>query len=441
MSEAGSAFTQTHDDKTVRIDFRPAPSGQWPVELVADWPHPFTSQEVDRVVLSGRGAVWMYAAAAACCRGIPLEVAFADSSKLTIPVAVAASSSAAARAGSVVQFERFMPPSERSPRCLVRLNPQRGKLPPTSSVAAALRRWTSREAAAAEPSRLILTGRAPVWAYAAAGAADGGASRIDCFLPRSGLIRCDSAGREIAGKAERFPDWLLDQLRPANRDGRKPGRLIGVVGDPNSGKSVLVSLLDRAVDHRYEHDGWIYDCDAASPTPPWYLDLVRTGRGAEAARLRGQAKQPWSAEMEELIAADLRRLRRCMQFVVADLPGGDHRSEPPQRIPPGRELIMRKIDAFLILSKSSEIEANWRQALAAHGLAGRVAAVIESSAPEAATSLVRVGPGRWRAEGLRRETALQRDDAVAQAAAEVLEWLSGCGSGRCESDSRPEPEH
>ncbi|GIW83344.1 MAG: hypothetical protein KatS3mg105_5151 [Gemmatales bacterium] len=51
----------------------------------------------------------------------------------------------------------------------------------------------------------------------------------------------------------------------------KPGILLGIVGDPNCGKSVLSRLLDTYRAIRRER-GWLLDCDAAAPTPRWYFD-------------------------------------------------------------------------------------------------------------------------------------------------------------------------
>lgn len=441
MTEAAFPYNLSRDAATVRLNFLPAASGQWPVELVADWPGEFAPTEVERVVLTGRGAVWMYAAAAARAAGLPLAIECADSSRLAIPATVGPTTADAPLHNSLMEIDQFTPPGECLPRSLIRLNPHGGQLPQTTAVATAMRRRAGTVAGETTPSRLILTGRAPVWAYAAAaaGAADGGAARIDCFLPRSGLIRCDLAGRHEACDGERLPEWLLVRLGQPTEDRSAPGLLVGVVGDPNSGKSVLVSRLDRAVATKFGSRGWVYDCDAASPTPGWYLDLVRAGREAEAAQRRSAMKQPWSDEMEEFIKADLHRLRRCLQFVVADLPGGDHRCDPPQRIPPGRERIMKEIDGFLILAKSPAIETAWRQALTEHGLAGRIVGVVESTQPEAAFCVQPVAAGRWRAEGLRRTTTTGSDKPSGVAVTELVDWLVRTSSGSREPGDRSEP--
>lgn len=441
MMSAVLPYKLSQDASTVRLHFLPAASGQWPVELVADWPGEFAPTGVERVVLTGRGAVWMYAAAAARAAGLPLAIECADSSRLAIPATVGPTTADAPLHNSLMKIVQLTPPGEHMHCSLVQLNPDHIQLPQNTAVATAIRRQTGTAAGETAPSRLILTGRAPVWAYAAAaaGAADGGAARIDCFLPRSGLIRCDLAGRHEACDGERLPEWLLVRLGQPTKNHSAPGLLVGVVGDPNSGKSVLVSLLDRAVATQFGSRGWVYDCDAASPTPGWYLDLVRAGREADAARLRAEVKQPWSDEMEEFVKDDLHRLRRCLQFVVADLPGGDHRCDPPQRIPPGRERIMNVIDAFLILAKSPAIETAWRQALAEHGLAERIVGVVESTQPEAALSMQSVSPNRWRAEGLRRTTTTGSDKVSGAAVTELVDWLVSTSSGSRELGDRSEP--
>ena len=159
------------------------------------------------------------------------------------------------------------------------------------------------------------------------------------------------------------------------------GVVLGVVGDPNSGKSVLAKLLDEAA-RLLSITSWKLDCDAASPTPDWFIHLAARDEQT-AKRLRQQSKLGWTSEMEKTLAEALRCCRRHQRLTIADLPGGDHHVCPPQRMPPGREVLFQEIDRFLILGRQgSEAAKGWRTQLEHFGWAGRVVATLESRSPE-----------------------------------------------------------
>lgn len=83
--------------------------------------------------------------------------------------------------------------------------------------------------------------------------------------------------------------------------------------------------------------------------------------------------------MEASIADQLRAGRDVFSVLIADLPGGDHRTSPPQRIPAGRERLFAEVDALILLDRDdAPAEAAWRQALRPFGLDGRIAAVLTS---------------------------------------------------------------
>ncbi len=222
---------------------------------------------------------------------------------------------------------------------------------------------------------LVLSGAAAVWMYAAAGAQACAAGVKDLFYddPRRANLIC--LGHEHAGET-------LPRMSEARR-----GLVIGIVGDPNSGKSVFSGALEESFTCR-EPSIWKFDCDAASPTPRWYLSMLQNA-SEKAKELRNGQKIDWTTELEELVAGSLRNLRETLSVTIADLPGGNHKLDPPKRIPPGREVIMREIDRFVILGRADKpaiIEA-WRSELRKHGLEDRVAAEIISSEPNAAPSL------------------------------------------------------
>ncbi len=166
-------------------------------------------------------------------------------------------------------------------------------------------------------------------------------------------------------------------------DNRQKHRVaVGVVGDPNSGKSVFSTVFKLAC----EAAGlvsWSFDADRASPTPSWYLSPERGGAetGFDAAEERQRQKLKWNAAMEREAAREIRNTTQYQDILIVDLPGGNHaRAEGPLRIPPGREVLLQDIDFFIIIDRSAatDIAAAWTADLACHGLDSRVIAVLRS---------------------------------------------------------------
>jgi hypothetical protein len=165
------------------------------------------------------------------------------------------------------------------------------------------------------------------------------------------------------------------------------GLVLGIVGDPNSGKSVLARSLEE-IRKREALDGWMLDCDGCSPTPNWYLQMVQGGRKEEGQHLRSSQKRRWSPEMACTIAQHLRNLRQAFRLVIADLPGGNHSANPPERVPANELPIMQEVDAFIILGCENSGGAQaWRRALAESKLDSRIAAIWTSAAPEQPPSI------------------------------------------------------
>jgi hypothetical protein len=281
-------------------------------------------------------------------------------------------------------------------------------IPESDMVAAGLRHFAA--SACRGIREVVLTGRGPTWGYAAlaAGAVDSDVERVLFFSPVDHLpIVCWS--RNERGPLPEPPSWLLDALGYV-RDAR-PGVTVGVIGDPNSGKSVFSMLLERAfVSARSDAiRAFRYDCDRASPTPYWFLRMQSRGPEApDPRKLREAAKQKWTHEMEQSIAQAICRLRPYFDVVVADLPGGNHKIAPPARIPPGREVIMREIDRFVLVARDEAAVAGWREALATCDLADRLVAIVETRDPQASLSLLPLSnrTDGWRITGLDRSRVL-----------------------------------
>ncbi len=249
---------------------------------------------------------------------------------------------------------------------------------------------------------LVATGKGAVWMYAAAGAeaARAGIPVVLYDSPREPFLIC--VGKEKPGMTV-----------PRKTFQAEPGVVVGIVGDPNSGKSMLAKALYSVLCGEFP-SGWLMDCDAASPTPNWYLQMVRCGKEGEGRMLREAHKRQWSAELEGLVAAQLQSLKRNLPVVVADLPGGKHPKHGEgfsvERIPSGREVVMREVDLFIILGRRDhpDIVGKWREELARHGLANRIIAELESDDHKAKPELsLAQGDGltiKGRISGLDRAT-------------------------------------
>lgn len=239
---------------------------------------------------------------------------------------------------------------------------------------------------------LVLTGIMPIFLAAAAAleAMRIGWRDIRYWSPRDpGIYRI-------------FPDLRMFDAHPANEE----HTVIGVVGDPNSGKSVFSELLEtsgRICGQRL----WTLDCDYAAPTPRWYLQMLRNGQ-QEAAMLRQKCKRKWTPEAERLVAGILQNMKRHAVLTIADLPGGIHpQDEPPEcgvRIPPGREQMMKEVDFFIVIDRPDRNSGRlWRAALARFGLEDRIILSVRSEAPDAALSLREVDDRTLAMTGLIRE--------------------------------------
>jgi len=390
-------YTRTEDAEGVAMTFAVAPNQRWDPAVLRDDPLTLyredgTTPAVVRV--SGRGSVWMYAAAGA-------NVAAMGSALVMMTLSPESSLCPQRRE---VESPRLPPWIKRTfpenvPCVILEFCPAGPMVIPTTDEVATEMRAIA-QTACKNVSGVVLTGRGPTWGYAAlaAGAVDSGVAWVCSYLPSEGTpILC--WGRHQAGSLIEPPEGLLSALSHGREVNR--GMTIGVIGDPNSGKSVFSMILERTfaafgADDRYARR---FDCDRASPTPYWYVRMPES-----PPELRTAAKQPWTSKMEQDIAKELETLRSWFAVVVADLPGGNHASDPPARVPSGREVIMKEIDRFVLVARNEDVVAGWREALRNHGLEDRLAAIIETTDPTAPLHLKRLASDscRWSVQGLDR---------------------------------------
>ena len=264
---------------------------------------------------------------------------------------------------------------------------------------------------------LVVTGAAASPMYAHLGISAALAGKLD--------IRTEKPDTLFAVRFA--PDGVETMIRSG---GRRNGIVVGVLGDPNSGKSVFSRAFQHAVRHVMPgwYVSWTYDCDYSSPTPDWYL----SGKGRKdsddgVTKARESIKANWTPELDLRVRDKLDTLRHSLDLTIADMPGGRHNDNKDlhDRIPlyegetadrSVRGRMMAACDAFIVICKTVDKEGKpvgdsifegWRDALAVHGLADRIVARIDSSDPKAAFSaaMVSEGPGafRYAMQGLDRE--------------------------------------
>ena len=238
---------------------------------------------------------------------------------------------------------------------------------------------------------LVLSGKMPIW-LAGAAAVDAykkGWRNIECFVPQEGCTVAITPAIHSGGK--------LPQLK-------SPGIIIGIIGDPNSGKSVFSELLEQSGNFAGERL-WRFDCDYAAPTPNWYLDMLKQGKKEEGKELRLSYKRKWIPGAEEELVSDLNNMRKYIPIIIADLPGGLHKDGISQRIPPGREVLLKSVDCFIIVAKKDSLDTGvaWQHELNTIGKANNIVLTVYSGDYKSPTTSLTFRDGYWRTNGLSRD--------------------------------------
>jgi len=272
---------------------------------------------------------------------------------------------------------------------------------------------------ASVPKALVLSGPFPVWMISALTvelAARHPESALAVYnpnLPGSVVVNPGASGRLPLGLVT--PDVKPEVPVPA----------IALIGDPNSGKSVLSWKLYWALQCR-GLEVYRLDCDASAPTTGW----SQAGRlGLELRRHYKQERGDWTPEDETALAATIAHLRESrLDLVLLDMPGGIHKNVPrPIRIPPGREALFQPVDGFILLARDESAFAGWTEALGAWNLGDRMLAVVEPR-PDMVESEVFPGDDvdpsacpRWRIHGLDRGLY----EVATPGVEKLAEWVVG----------------
>ncbi len=244
-------------------------------------------------------------------------------------------------------------------------------------------------ASVSSDGKIIISGKMPIWLAAAAA--------IVANLKKWNYILCDvpQFGCEISVSPTLVAAHLLNR--------GQQGIILGIVGDPNSGKSVFAKLLQSAGISN-DNSIWCYDCDYAAPTSPWYLDMLKQGREQEAKELRQSYKRKWIPGAEDKLAEELKNIAKEYELVIADLPGGRHDISPVQRIPYGREALILAIDAFIIIGREDvdyDTGAAWNEDLKKIGRDKKIVLTVYSENPDSPLAL-NFRNGKWYISGLSR---------------------------------------
>ena len=217
----------------------------------------------------------------------------------------------------------------------------------------------------ADSSSIIFTGQGTVVMYAALGMSAALADPDKTYR-----ISTPASPQDIIFNAENITSEYVTE--------KKNGQIIGILGDPNSGKSVFSAALTAAV-KKSAVPGffvWLKDCDKAAPTPYWYLR--NTAPDSDETQIRKRIKTDWTPELENIAKEELSHLRSRMDLLIADMPGGKHPKDPTQkaaRIPDKeRGGMFAECDSFIILCRNGEdyIFNAWKNALKKYGLEGKI---------------------------------------------------------------------
>lgn len=364
MTHPKAWFQLENSREHLTVHFLAPESSEWRPVVLRDTPleGPFASRSV---LLEGKAPLWMYAHAALRVKQagaarilvyqpqqplpvqvhpLPDEIAEVPAWMESIPDPVG---------GTIVRFLKHPEGGLWSPETL-------------GALKGASKAWDTR--------LVTLSGPAPNWLYSAAACLAGelDARLVSYFSPREavGILLNARPGEDV----EMPPS---PSLLPG---GGGRGRVIGIVGDPNSGKSVFSILLEKGFQMAGITSLWRLDCDHAAPTPHWYLQMLAQNRKAQAKQMRESQKREWTPEAESSLRDQLKHCAASLDWVIADFPGGIHKPDHAERIPDGREILIGEADHLVILARRDMPSSvvGWQEALSHHGLDSRIIGIAES---------------------------------------------------------------
>lgn len=277
-------YTISENQERLTVEFQPSPDRFWPPEVIRQWPLPGGRVASRPVLLTGPGAVWMYAHAAAVCQQD-------GASDITTedPHCEGASDDV-----SGCETLLILSGDERDGGTLLRV-----QLPSSPAVSrTALDRLLApriAQLAQLRPRKLVLGGRASVgiYAQAARSAVSCGVRWIACWSARDGLVVVFDPEGGGEGRRITRPAWLMRAMpRPVWPV------VVGVAGDPNRGKSIFNRALECYVEQSGGH-GWRLDCEANLPRLPSTSACLPTNRHTASSPKRcvtprrGAGPQRW----------------------------------------------------------------------------------------------------------------------------------------------------
>ena len=340
-------------------------------------PRELDAQRSAGLMLSGKGPLWLYAHLAHLAHTFAWVAVYDP--RLAGGVVVQRHVSHAPQLGEVVPFPvKPDPPSPPGPHSRPELCWVTDDVPHFGPIAtlqltppgggrvflpADLANLALPESSGPPPALIRLSGQFPVWLLTCL------AAKLRDRFPGTPLAVYQPT---LAG-AVVFTDPQPGLVVP-DRPRSRPVPLFALIGDPNSGKSVLSWKLY----HTFKAQGlkvYRLDCDASAPTAGWAL-AGETGRD-----LRQDYKKQrggWRQEDVDALVRAVRFLQHAdLDLALLDLPGGLHQEGAnPDRIPKGREGLFELVDGFVLLQRDERARDGWMRALEKYHLETRIAAAV-----------------------------------------------------------------
>jgi len=176
--------------------------------------------------------------------------------------------------------------------------------------------------------------------------------------------------------ASHHPDYKLGEIIPISKEelssllAPKNTRIIGILGDPNSGKSVFLHLLNDALRSR----GYVtltQEGDLVAPTQHWSLFSPEV-RKALKKYMSPEERLRWVVE-------SLKNAKEtgALDFVLVDIGGG--RPDLGERITKENLAILNNVDEVIIVSRNDagQIQA-WLDEIKTYASHLKIVAVLES---------------------------------------------------------------